>query len=61
MNNFAGKIKWIYKQPVEPIKPKPAAIILKIWAEQLNGQDPKVKHIATRLHDLANSLMENEI
>ena len=60
MTTFTGKIKWIYEQPVEPIKPKPAAIILKMYAEQLNKQNPEVKHIAARLHDLANSLMENE-
>ncbi len=55
---FAGKIRWIRKQPKEPIKPKPAAIILKMWAEQLDNPDPEVKHIAARLHDLANSLEE---
>ncbi|KKL66106.1 hypothetical protein LCGC14_2148250 [marine sediment metagenome] len=55
---FTGKVKWLRKKITEPIKPKPAAIILKMWAEQLDNPDPEVKHIAARLHDLANSLEE---
>ena len=57
--SFTGRTKWVWKEPIEPIKPKPAAIILKMWAEQLDNPDPEVERIATRLHDLADSLMEN--
>ena len=55
---FAGRIKWLRKRKTEPIKPKPAAIILKMWAEQLDEPEPGIEHIAARLHDLADSLMK---
>ena len=54
---FTGRIIWLRKRKIEPIKPKPAAILLKMWAEQLNESGSGVKHIAARLHDLANSLI----
>ena len=44
----------------EPITPKAAAIILDMWSKQLDTRNPDVKHIATRLHDLANSLVSTD-
>ncbi len=45
------------QQHVEPIEPKSAAVLLKMWAEQLNEENPDIEHISTRLHHLANSLV----
>lgn len=48
------------REHVEPIEPRPAAILLKMWSTQLDESNPNVGHIATRLHDLANSLLSQD-